>query len=224
MKHQFAWFVWFLLLVGGVVVAMDEGGNVLTIPAGISPTLDGVLSEGEWDDALILSLAEDTLLYEKYAEGYLFVGVKTEPGAQVVGNVYIAREDRVEILHASHALGPATYHLEEGVWVLEKPFAWSCRTLGFSSSAIAERQAFLETNGWLATVVNLGATEHMEYRIAIEDEPMRMLFRFDVHREAQEMLTWPVDTAIGLAPGPLPQEAAFCPEEWCELIFGELNL
>lgn len=75
----------------------------------------------------------------------------------------------------------------------------------------------------MATVVNLGVTEHMEYRIAMNGEPMQMLFRFDIHRETQEVLTWPVETTVGLDPGPLPQAAAFHPEEWCELIFGEPN-
>ena len=223
MKRGFVWGIWLILLVGGAVSAMDEGTDALTIPAGAPPALDGILTEGEWDDALVLSLAEDTSLHVKHAEGFLYVGVVTNPTAQVVGNVYIARETGIEILHASHALGPATYHLEEGVWVLEKPFIWSCRTLGFSAAAIAERKAFLEANSWLGTVVSLGVTEHMEYRIAMNGEPMRMLFRFDVHRETQEVLTWPVDTVVGLAPGPLPREAAFRPEEWCELIFGDPN-
>jgi hypothetical protein len=85
---------------------------------------------------------------------------------------------------------------------LEMPFVWSCRALGFSDAAIAEREQSLEENGWLATVVNLGVTEQMEYRIAIEAEPM--LFRFDVHREVREVFTRPLDTDVGLAPGPLP--------------------
>lgn len=224
MRRGFVWFVWLILLVGGVVSATDESINVLTVPGGIAPTLDGVLSEGEWDDALMLSLAADTSLYVKHVEGFLYVGVKTDPDAQVVGNVYIASEDTVEILHASHALGSATYRLVEGVWGLERPFAWSCRTLGFSAAASAERGAFLDANGWLATVVNLGATEQMEYRIAIRDEPMRVLVRFDIHREVQQVLTWPVDTAIGLNPGPLPQNAMFRPEEWCEVSFEVPNL
>ena len=219
MKRRIAWFICLAPLVGCAVFAMAEGYNVLAVPAGTAPTLDGVLSEAEWDDALELPLASDTSLFVKHAEGFVYLGVRTAPGAQVVGNVYIARAEAVEILHASHALGPATYRLEEGVWVLEMSFAWSCRTLGFSDTVIAEREAFLERNGWLATVVNLGLTEHMEYRVAIDAEPMRMLFRFDVHRDTQEVLTWPLGTNVGLDPGPLPQEAAFRPEEWCDVSF-----
>lgn len=219
MRCRIAWSIWLVLFVCGVVSAAADSDNVLAVPSGTAPLLDGVLSKDEWSDALELPLADDTSLYVKHAEGSLYLGVRTAPGAQVVGNVYIAREEAVEILHVSHALGSATYRLEEAAWVLETPFVWSCRALGFSDIAVAERDAFLEENGWLATVVNLGVTEHMEYRIAIEGETMRMLFRFDVHRDAQEVLTWPLDTDVGIDPGPLPQEAAFRTDRWCDVVF-----
>lgn len=80
------------------------------------------MSEGEWDDASVLPLAADAALPLKHADGSLYLGVRATPGAQVVGNVSIAREETVEVLHASRALGPATYRLEEGVWMLERPF------------------------------------------------------------------------------------------------------
>ena len=198
---------------------MGEGVNVLPVPAGIAPTLDGILSQEEWTDALELALSDDTFLYAKHCAGFLYLGVRAAPGAEVVGNIYVAREGTVEILHASHALGPATYRFEADRWILEKPFVWSCRTLGFSDAAVAERAAFLEANGWLATVVNLGVSEQMEYRIAIEGASMRMLFRFDIHREGQEVLTWPLNTNAGIDPGPLPREAAFRPDTWCDLSF-----
>lgn len=213
-----------LLILAGAVFASEEDVTALSIPAGAAPVLDGVLSEGEWDDALILPLSDSASLYVKHAEGFLYLGVKTQTGSQVVGNITIARGDTIEIHHASYALGPATYRLSDDVWRLENAFVWSCRTLGFSSAAILEREMFLEANGWLATVVRLGVTDQMEYQISIEDEPMRMLFRFDVHRAAtQDMLTWPLDTQIGIDPGPLPQEAAFHPGTWCEVSFDVPN-
>ena len=183
------------------------------------PNARWILSEAEWDDALELALSNDTSLYVKHCSGFLYLGVRAVPRAEVVGNIFVAREGTVEILHASHALGPATYRFEADRWMLEKLFVWSCRTLGFSGAAAAERAAFREANGWLATVVNLGVPEQMEYRIAIESASMRMLFRFDIHREGQEVLTWPLGTNVGLDPGPLPQEAVFHPDRWCDVVF-----
>lgn len=223
MVLRIVWFVCCALLVGGVLPARAETETTLVVPPGAAPALDGVLSEGEWDDAVEVPLSDDSFLYAKHCAGFLYLGVRTAPDAEVVGNVYIARDETVDILHASHALGTATYRLVEDAWRLQQPFAWSCRTLGFSEAALAERAAFLDENGWLATVVNLGEVEHMEYRIAIESEPLRMLFRFDVHRDAQEVVTWPLCTDVGLAPGPLPQEAAFRPDEWCTVSFAALD-
>ena len=207
------------LMVGGSLGALGEDALLLSVPLGSAPVLDGTFFDGEWSDGIELPLSDDTFLYAKHAEGFLYVGFWTAPGAQVVGNVYIARDDRVKILHASHALGPAAYRLEGGVWMLDRPFVWSCRMLGFSAAAMAGRDAFLKENRWLATVVNLGEANAMEYKIAIEGESMRMLFRFDVYRTERSVLTWPLDTDVGIAPGPLPPEAAFRPEMWCELRF-----
>jgi len=215
-----------LLLVGLVAgtTCAAETSQALHVPSGTAPVLDGVLSGSEWDDALTVPLADGVTLRVKHDDSFLYAGIHTETPSQVVGNVYVAQDGRVKILHASHALGDATYAWQDDAWTLERPFVWRCRALGFSDSALEERQTFLVDHGWLATVVNLGETETMEYQIAIDAEPMRMLFRFDVHGKAREILTWPADTDVGLEPGPLPQEAAFRPDEWCDVHFEPCRL
>ena len=224
MKRQVVDLIGLVLILGGAVFASEENVPALSIPAGTAPVLDGIVSAGEWDDALALPLADDAILHAKHADGFLYLGVKVQTGAQVVGNIHVARDDTVTILHASYALGPATYRLQSGGWRLEKPFVWSCRSLGLSSAALFEREMFLQANNWLATIVLLGEASHMEYQIAIEEAPMRMLFRFDVHTDTQDVLTWPLDTVVGIEPGPLPQEAAFHPETWCDVRFEECDL
>ena len=208
-----------MLIVGLVVgtACAAETPEILHVPAGTAPVLDGVMSGNEWDDAIALPLADGVTLRAKHDESFLYLGVRAQTPSQVVGNVYIARDARVEILHASHALGEAVYVPEHGGWTLDDPFVWACRVLGFSDSALEQRQAFLADHGWLATVVNLGETETMEYQIAIDAESMRMLFRFDIYGETQEILTWPADSDVGLEPGPLPREAAFRPDAWCDV-------
>lgn len=222
-RHVFA-IIGLVLILGGAVFASEENVPALSVPAGTAPVLDGTLREGEWDDALALPLADDAALHVKHADGFLYLGVKVQTGAQVVGNIYVARDDTITILHASYALGPATYRLQSGGWTLEKPFVWSCRSLGFSSAALFEREMFLQANNWLATIVLLGESSHMEYQIALYEAPMRMLFRFDVHTDTQDVLTWPLDTVVGIEPGPLPQEAGFHPESWCDVWFEERGL
>ncbi len=216
-----------MLLVGGLIagtVCASETGQVLHVPSGMAPVLDGILSGSEWDDALVVPLAGGVTLRVKHDGSFLYLGVRAQTPSQVVGNVYIVRDGYVEILHASHALGDATYAQQTELWTLDRPFIWKCRALGFSSSALEARQVFLIEHGWLATVVNLGETETMEYQIAMDSEPMRMLFRFDIHGKAEDILTWPANTDVGLDPGPLAQEAAFRPEEWCAVHFEPCRL
>jgi len=211
--------IWLAVLVFVCVpgIAQSSAIPLLEVPSGTAPTLDGTLANTEWDDALALDLSEATTLYVKHSGGFLYVGVRAPSDAQVIGNVYIARGEAIEILHASHAPGPASYLLGEETWRLAQPFLWSCRTLGFSEAALAERATFLEGNGWVATVVNLGRPEEMEYQIRVAETPLRMLFRFDVHRDSQEVLTWPLDTDVGITPGALPEEATFDPEAWTDV-------
>jgi CubicO group peptidase (beta-lactamase class C family) len=215
-----------LLIVGLVAgtTCAAETRQALHVPSGTVPVLDGILSGSEWDDALAVPLADGVTLRVKHDGSFLYLGVRSQTPSQLVGNIYVARNGLIEILHASHALGDAMYAQQGEVWTLDRPFIWQCRALGFSSSALEERQAFLVDHGWLATVVNLGETEAMEYQIALDSEPMRMLLRFDIHGKSQEILTWPVDTDVGLEPGPLPQEAAFRPEEWCDVRFEPCRL
>jgi len=165
--------IWLAVLVFVCVpgIAQSSAIPLLEVPSGTAPTLDGTLANTEWVDALALDLSEATTLYVKHSGGFLYVGVRAPSDAQVIGNVYIARGEAIEILHASHAPGPASYLLGEETWRLAQPFLWSCRTLGFSEAALAERATFLEGNGWVATVVNLGRPEEMEYQIRVAETP-----------------------------------------------------
>ena len=176
--------------------------------------LDGRLEVDEWADAIGLPLAERCTLFVKHADGFLFVAIRAQTGSQIVGNVYVARDGEVRILHASHALGTASYVPADDIWSLDRPFAWACRALDFTASSLAERSTFLEEAGWLATVVRLGLPHHMEYQIAVDGETMQMLFRFDLHGTTARILAWPIDVEIGVDPGPLPPTAAFHPDMW----------
>ena len=175
------------IVVCAAIVAWAE--VPLEVPAGAAPAIDGRLDDGEWDDAVTLPLAETAVLYAKHTGGLSYLGVRRQTRSQIVGNVYVARDDGVSVLHASHALGTAVYVWDGETWSLDRPFAWACRVLGFGDAALAERASSLAEHGWLASVVRLGVTEEMEYQIAIDGEAMRILFRFDVHARSTIVLT-----------------------------------
>jgi len=212
--------LWCGLIIAICCTLVAQSDPSFWVPAGDAPIVDGRLDDGEWDDALALSLGEDVVLFAKHVDGFLYLGVRGQTRSQIVGNVHIARGDEVRILHASHALGSAVYVRDGEAWRLSRPFVWKCRALGFADSAVEQRSAFLEEQGWLASVVRLGLSENMEYQIAIEGEPMRILFRFDVHEMTTTVFTWPLAIEIGLEPGPLPPTAGFLPKLWSTVTFG----
>ncbi|MBE0635850.1 hypothetical protein IH601_07635 [Candidatus Bipolaricaulota bacterium] len=127
------------------------------------------------------------------------------------------------MLHASAALGTAIYAQEEDTWTLSQAFTWQCRTLGFSEDAIAERNLFLETEGWLGTIGYLGTPTSFEYQILLDEEPLQMLFLFLETTTPLQIVSWPIDPEsaspyTAIITGPIPGEASFNLSSWAVLI------
>ncbi|MCK5651979.1 MAG: hypothetical protein KAJ42_11405, partial [Gemmatimonadetes bacterium] len=63
---------------GGATPVLQEGANVARVPEtdGVPVMIDGVFSEGEWDDALMVDASEAVKLYLKQEKGHLFIGVR----------------------------------------------------------------------------------------------------------------------------------------------------
>ena len=87
-------------------------GAALTIPHGQAPIIDGTLSAGEWEAALVAPLPDGGKLFFLYAEGYVYVGIQANTDDMIVGNIFIDRREDIAILHTSAALGTAIYTKE----------------------------------------------------------------------------------------------------------------
>ncbi|MCK5585191.1 hypothetical protein KAJ02_03885, partial [Candidatus Bipolaricaulota bacterium] len=112
---------------------------------------------------------------------------------------------------------------EEGVWGLQQSFEWQCRTLGFSAYAIEERARFLEQDGWFGTIGYLGTPTEFEYKILLDEEPLRMLFLFLETTDPLQLLSWPVpvdvaDAYLEIITGPIPNELSFDFDRWAVLV------
>ena len=99
----------------------------------------------------------------------------------------LATGDRVWILHASTALGAASYERIEGEWRLADDFSWCCR----SATDPAEAEALLAAEGWVSNIVLAGTSEHVEFRVAWPDEETRVALSH-VPRLSR-VAYWPVD-------------------------------
>jgi hypothetical protein len=198
--------------------------TTVTVPWGTAPVLDGVLSEGEWSGAYIVRLNADERLFLQHADGYLYLGVQAT--ALALPTPLVVRGDEVRALHASAALATAVYGRSGDVWNLRQGYVWQCRTLGFSEFAMAERARFLEQQGWLGTIANLGEPSQCEYQIAWGDGPLTFLFLLLVGPEPLRFASWPMPAAEAaqyeaLVMGGTPAQITCSLNGWATLEKGE---
>ena len=98
-----------------------------------------------------------------------------------------------------------------------------CRTSGFSAYAVQERARFLEQDGWLGTIGYLGTPTEFEYKILLDEEPLRMLYLFLETTDPSQLLSWlvPADVAdayLEIITGPIPAEVSFNFDRWAVLV------
>ncbi len=211
-------------LVCVALAALLLQATTTTVPQGTAPVLDGVLSEGEWCDALSIRLNADECLFVKHADGYLYLGIQATGLA--LPTPLLVRGDELRALHASAALATAIYVRDGNVWNLTQRYVWQCRTLGFSEFALTERARFLEQQGWVGTMAYLGTPSQCEVQIAWGDEPLTFLFLLLVGPEPLRFVSWPIPAAEAvqyeaLVMGDTPAQIRCSPADWATLVKGE---
>ena len=141
-----------------------EPGLMVEIPEGNPPEVDGRLSEGEWDEAVVVSLTDGGQLYMMHAGGYLFLGLLGDGDG--IGSVCRYEDGEVSILHASAAMNTYYYAREEDHWRL-KSMVIGTYNLQLPESLWQEQH--LEDYGWTASVFDDGNAGEYEYQISLED-------------------------------------------------------
>lgn len=192
----------------------------IIVPVGNTPTIDGSLNSGEWEAALVEYFADGSELHLMQADGYLYLGIRSKTPEMIASNVFIQRDDEVEILHTSAALGTAIYIKELDGWHQIKDFTWKCRDTSDSDNAKAEREKFLLEEGWGGVNSRIGTPEELEYRIKIGEEPMRLAATIIRTSPPYEKIPWPSDLeddCIKNTPDGLPETMDFSPEDWMRL-------
>ncbi|MBN2043795.1 MAG: hypothetical protein JW757_02145 [Anaerolineales bacterium] len=189
----------------------------LVVPAAAPPILDGTISPGEWDPAVIADYQDGSQLMMMHAEGVLYLAIRASAPEIIMANIFVQRGDQISILHSSAALGMAKYAPSGGVWNLTQNFTWRCRDTGFSQAAQAERDEFWQQEGWLAANARMGTPNQLEYQISLAEEITSMAVIF-----VQELV--PIPFPVGLAdacvqtyPQGLPEEMQFSVEDWVGL-------
>jgi len=189
----------------------------IVVPSGQAPNIDGTLSPGEWDDAVIGTFADGSQLFLLEAEDYLYLGIRNHEDQSFAGNVYIHHGEKINILHSSAALGTAAYEITEDGWQQIQDFTWQLRDTSSSEAAQAERATFLITEGWLASNGNMGTPNELEYQIKIQEQNLNIAVVFTKSTAPYEKVPWPAhldDDTIMPTPGGFPTTMAFSPTRW----------
>jgi hypothetical protein len=129
-----------------------------------------------------------------------------------------ADDSRVRILHASAAIGEATYEPAAGAWLLKSTFDFKLRdSRRDGPPADADRSQYFNVMGWVANASNAG-NPRREFRIRLAG--LRFLgITFMTTDEPMAVSYWPSTvtddcTSVKVAQGFLPERAQFQPATW----------
>jgi len=195
------------------------------VPEGsVPPNIDGTISPAEWNDATIETFADGSELLLLQNEGYLFLGIRANSSEMIAGNIFINQGEKISILHTSAALGTAIYQEEVDIWQQSKAFEWCCRGTSDSSSNQAERETFFQEEGWGSINSRVGTPNELEYKIKIDDEPIRLAVNFlkATSNHQHEKIPWPANLTDDVdlpTPGGLPMQFVFSLQDWVKLDF-----
>ena len=138
----------------------------------------------------------------------------------IAGNVFLAEEDRIMILHTSAALGTALYHESGEQYEKIKDFTWCCRSKIDDEASLVAREKFYAEEGWLGTNSFLGIENELEYKILLEDPPDKVAVNFIFADGDGDKQVWPVGLKDGVSlpsSGGFPEIIEFSVKDWISL-------
>lgn len=192
----------------------------ISVPEGKPLAIDGAMSPGEWDGAVVEILSDGSEVLLMHSEGNLYLAIRANTPDMIVGNVFIEHGDEIAILHSSGALGTAHFQKEGDRWQKTQGFDWRCRRTDNSEAAQAERAAFLEKEHWLAVNSRMGTPNELEYQIELKEDTLRLAANFIRTSNTNEKIPWPDnldDDCIKPTPGGMPEQMIFSPERWAAI-------
>lgn len=186
------------------------------IQYGPVPAIDGRLGDEEWAAAAKAPMSDGGVVRMLPHGDALFVAVKgPRPG---LASLCVAKGNSVRILHASAAVGEATFERWGDMWMKRAGFEWGIRdspTRG--PTPVGAQNEWVSRSGWIANASAAGSPER-EFKIAAKavdyigvtflsiDQPMAVTY-------------WPTTMnddcrTVKVAQGYLPDTAKFDPKSW----------
>lgn len=135
-----------------------------------------------------------------------------------LASLCVGDESRVRILHASAAVGEATYERSADRWALKSGFEFKLRDTRTGPPAEADRAQYLSSMGWVANASRTG--DPVRTFIVHLSERIRFVgITFLTIGDAMAVSHWPASIdddcrAMKIAQGYLPDSAQFRPAGW----------
>ncbi len=192
------------------------GTTIIEPPDGIAPTIDGSFSPGEWDGAMLKPLSNGGELMLIYNDGYLYLGIRSRDMG--FGSICTASDDQVSVLHSSAGLGTAIFERDGDDWLRIQQFSYCCW-----GAPEGEIDAFLQREGWVASLGTQGVPEEMEYQIKMKDGSLTLAVVYVDDFSFETALHWPDDLkddclSLALIPEDPPERLDFSPDSWVTII------
>jgi hypothetical protein len=200
----------------------------VTVPRTASTVvIDGNVGVAEWAAARLEGSSPSSLRVRLQHDGAaLYVAV--ESPADGFTSLCLGTSDRVQILHASAALGAVDYRRTGGPWAPDQAlFTYGMRDPSMTDTAIAQRQAYYTQNGWVASTARMGGNRVQEFKIDMTRIATRLAVAYYVTADTGSVLTWPDSMSVNdgcaslpLVRGTVTGGLTFDPSRWAPISLG----
>jgi hypothetical protein len=135
-----------------------------------------------------------------------------------LASLCVGNEASIRILHASAAVGQATYERSGDTWALQSKFDFTLRETRTGPPSQQERNDYFSSMGWVANASRAGDPKR-EFRIRVTGAIQFVGVTFFTTDEPAAISHWPASMdddcrGVRVAQGFLPETANFRPGTW----------
>jgi hypothetical protein len=212
-----------VLAVAGFAAAQAD----LRVPRSTAAVIDGRAEVAEWSAARREGTSPSGLQVRLQHDGSaLYIAI--ESPSDGFTSLCLGTSDRVQILHASAALGAVDYRRTGGTWTPDQTsFVYGMRDPSLTDVAIAQRLAYFSQNGWVASTARMGGGRVQEFKIDMKRIATRLAVAYYVMTGTGSVLTWPESlpatdgcAALPLVRGEVTTGLTFDPSRWAPIALG----
>ncbi|MGE3467000.1 MAG: hypothetical protein AB7J13_08710 [Pyrinomonadaceae bacterium] len=202
-----------------ILVGAASAQSAIKVPLGPAPTIDGTIADAEWAGSSTFDLVNGGGLLLRHDGTHLYVGIKGTGKGWC--HVYVAQGLRVDVLHASAALGSLAFTQDAvGKWQSADKYSWEMRDRTLNDDTKAKLARYLAANGWVASNSNMGEPLEMEFKIARGSGPLSIAVVHTV--DGKTMNFFPSKLAddtlrSDLVRGEVPSGLSFTRDRWARL-------